>query len=409
VAFVIVFLIPRRNQDMKIDHVDVTHLRFEYPADGGFQYAGGVCTGRLTSLVEVRTDTGMTGIGSVYSHPGLVELVIKHQLEPLLVGQDPSSVEALWDRMYRVTRWYGRKGAAMSALGGIDMALWDLRGQAAHKPVWKLLGGERSTCPAYASALLWNDLDRLADEARRHLDRGFRRMKMRLGRSIEYDLAAVAAVRRAIGPDYDVMVDASMRYDVPTARRVGTHLAGERVFWFEEPFQPEDIDSYRALRGTVDVPVAAGENEFGLQGFRELIRAKAVDIVQPDVCRAGGITEVHRIAREAAAAGVRVATHTWSDAVTVVANAQVVSAAPNGATVEVDQTGNPFIERLLAEPLDIRDGLLHLSDRPGLGIELDRSAVEEFRMPDPFRIPPGNYSDMVFGAEHYAPARAYSG
>jgi D-galactarolactone cycloisomerase len=392
---------------MKIDHIEVTHLLFSYPAGRGFRYAGGTCTGRLTSLVEVVTDTGLRGVGSVYSHPGMVELIAKRQLEPLLIGQDPREVEALWQRMYRVTRWYGRKGAAVSALGGIDMALWDLRGKAQGVAVWRLLGGERATCPAYASGLLWNELDALAAEARRHIDRGFRRMKMRLARSFAYDVAAVETVRNAIGPDYDVMVDASMRYDLATARRIGKRLAELGVFWYEEPFEPEDLDSYRALRGTVGVPVAAGENEFGLQGFRELIRNQAVDIVQPDVCRAGGITEVHRVTREAAAAGVRVATHTWSDAVTVIANAHVVAAAPTGLTVEVDQTGNPFIDRLLVEPLDIRDGILHLTDRPGLGLEIDRRVLNEFRLADPLSVPPGSYSDMVFGADHYRPAGPY--
>lgn len=392
---------------MKIDRIDVVHLRFEYPPAQAFQYAGGTCTGRLTSLIRVHTDTGCVGIGSVYSHPALVQLVVKQQLEPMLRGHDPRDVEALWDRMYRLTRWYGRKGAAMSALGGIDVALWDLRGQALDKPVWALLGGGDRSCPAYASALLWNSPAKLAEEASGHIERGFRRVKMRLGRSIEYDTAAVQAVRAAIGAGHDLIVDASMRYDLAIARRIGKVLEDNRVFWYEEPFAPEDLDRYRELRGTVGVPIAAGENEFGAQGFRELLRMKAVDIVQPDCSRCGGISEVWRVAQEAAAEGVRVATHTWSDAVTVVANAHVIAAMPNGITVEVDQTGNPFIERLLVEPLSIVDGRLQLSNAPGLGIALDEAVVEEFRLPDPLEIPLGNYSDMAFGAEYYTPAGPY--
>ena len=128
---------------MKIDHVETITLRFEY-ADG-FQYAGGKCTARVTSLVLVHTDTGHVGIGAAYSHPGLVHLIVQEQLAPLLIGEDPTDVEALWQRMYRVTRWYGRKGAAMSAIGAIDTACWDLRGKSLGKPVWQLLGGERPT------------------------------------------------------------------------------------------------------------------------------------------------------------------------------------------------------------------------------------------------------------------------
>ncbi|MGE0605680.1 MAG: mandelate racemase/muconate lactonizing enzyme family protein [Pirellulales bacterium] len=392
---------------MKIDHIETLHLRYPYPAEKCFKYAGGTCTGRLTSLVLVHTDGGKTGVGAAYSHPGLVELVVKHQLEPLLKGRDPREVETLWDFMYRLTRWYGRKGAALTALGGIDTALWDLRGQAAGQPVWKLLGGTRPACPAYASALLWNTLPALAAEARGHIDRGFRRVKMRLARSEEYDTSAVEAVRQAIGPDHDLMADASMRYDLPLARRIGKVLAANKVFWYEEPFQPEDFENYSLLRGTVGVPLAAGENEFGLQGFRELIRERAVNIVQPDACRAGGISEVVRVGQAAAAAGLRVATHTWSDAPTVIANAHAVSAMPNGVTVEIDQTGNPFIDELLAEPLRVIDGQLQLSQAPGLGIELNRTVVDRYRLSDSFNIPPGNYSDMLFGPEHYTPGPAY--
>lgn len=393
---------------MKIDHIEVINLRHEYPVERRFAYAGGTCTGRLSSLILVHTDSGQTGIGSAYSHPGLVTLIVKQQLEPLLRGRDPRDVEFLWERMYAITRWYGRKGVAMSALGGLDMAFWDLRGKAVSRPVWALLGGQQPSCPAYASALLWKpDVKLLAEEAQGHLAHGFRRMKMRLGRSEEYDTEAVRAVRRAIGPDRDMMADASMRYHVELARRVGKVLQENRVFWFEEPFLPEDIDSYVALRGTVGVRIAAGENEFGVQGFRELMRARAVDIVQPDASRCGGISEVWRVAQLAADRDLEFAPHTWSDAVAVFANAQVVAAMPNGLTVEIDRTGNPMIDDLLVEPLRVQDGLLRLSNRPGLGVELNPAVVERLRLRDPLTIPDGFYSDMVFGAEGLGPTPAY--
>ncbi|HWB11739.1 MAG TPA: mandelate racemase/muconate lactonizing enzyme family protein [Pirellulales bacterium] len=392
---------------MRIDHVEVIHLRFEYPNQAGFTSAGGVTSGRLSSLVKVHTDDGRTGISSVYSHPALIDEVILRQLRPLLEGEDPRDVESLWQKMYRWTRWYGRKGAAMSALGGLDTAFWDLRAQAEKKPLWKLLGGQRSACPAYASALLWQSPRELAAEANRHVERGFRRMKMRLGRSEDEDIEAVCAVRRAIGPSFGIMADASMRYHVELARRIGGVLAENDVFWFEEPFEPDDIDSYASLRGTVGVPLAAGENEFGLEGFRELIRAKAVDIVQPDASRCGGISEMLRVARLAAQAGLKVAPHSWSDAVAIVANAHVVASLPHGLTVEVDQTGNPFIENLLVEPIQVVDGELRLSERPGLGVELDMNVVDRYRLSDARAIPDGHYSDMVFGKAWHRPAGAY--
>jgi L-alanine-DL-glutamate epimerase-like enolase superfamily enzyme len=392
---------------MKIDRIETVHLHFDYPDRAGFTSAGGVTSGRLTSLVLVQTDRGQTGVGSIYSHPGLVELIISRQLAPLLIGEDPREVETLWNKMYRWTRWYGRKGAAMSTVGGLDTAFWDLRAQSQQKPLWKLLGAERPACPAYASALLWREPSELAAEAGRHLERGFRRMKMRLGRNEEYDVEAVRAVRAAIGPNNDVMVDASMRYHVELARRLGKVFAENRVFWFEEPFQPEGLDAYAALRGSVAVRIAAGENEFGVQGFRELIRAGAVDIVQPDASRCGGISEVLGVAKLAAEAGLKVAPHSWSDAVAILANAHVVAGLPHGLTVEVDQTGNPFVEELLVEPLKVVDGMLQLSERPGLGIELNQALLDRYRLRDPQTIPDGHYSDMVFGKSWFKPAGPY--
>jgi D-galactarolactone cycloisomerase len=282
-----------------------------------------------------------------------------------------------------------------------------LRAQAEQKPLWQMLGGEHPSCPAYASALLWQSPEKLAAEASRHIDKGFRRMKMRLGRSEDEDIESVRAVRRAIGPHYDIMADASMRYHVELARRIGKVLEENGVFWFEEPFEPEDIDAYAALRGTIAVPVAAGENEFGLQGFRELIRAGAVDIVQPDASRCGGITEALRVAQLASETGLKVAPHSWSDAVAIMANAHVVASQPHALTVEIDQTGNPFVEELLIEPLQVVDGRLRLSDQPGLGIELNSSVVERYRLSDPRAVPDGHYSDMVFGKLSYQPASPY--
>ena len=392
---------------MKIEHVEAVNLLCQYPENDRFQYAGGVCTNRLTTLILVHTDTDYVGIGSVYSHPALIYLIVRDQLNPLLIGEDPCNVEELWKKMYGLTLWYGRKGVAMSTLGGVDTALWDLRGKSAGKPVWELLGGGRKTCPAYASGLLWNDVDKLAEEAGQYIERGFRRVKMRLARSEEYDTSAVLAVRKAIGMDHDVIVDASMRYHFELACRMGNFLKEQKVFWYEEPFAPEDIDSYVALRQVVDVPIAGGENEFGLQGFREVIRAKALDIVQPDASRCGGISEVWKIAEMAEESGLGVATHSWNDAVAIMANAHVVAAMSNGVTVEVDQMNNPFVNDLLVKPLQIESGELQLSHAPGLGVELDLEVVDKFRLGDPLAIPDGVYSDMMFGKSYFPESIGY--
>ena len=394
---------------MKIRDIEVITLRFEYPPGGGFRAAGGYCTGRVSSLIRVRTDEGISGIGSVYSHPDLVRIVVEGQLAPMLVGEDPLAVEALWERNYKLTRWYGRKGAAMSALGGVDIALWDIRGKVEGKPVSELLGAKRDRVPAYASALLWRDNPvELGEEARGHLARGFRAMKTRLARNFAYDRDGLQSLRDAIGAENRLMVDGNARYTVAQAERMAPLYNEAGIFWLEEPFAPEDFESYRALRPKLRVPLAAGENEFGMQGFRELMDRNVVDIVQPDCCRAGGITECVRIGGQAAEQGRFVATHTWSDAVALTANLHLLASLDTDVILEIDQTGNALIDDLLSEGLSLEDGEVPVPRRPGLGIELNEDTVERYRHPADEAFPDGNYADMVFGPEYRTPPEPYS-
>jgi L-alanine-DL-glutamate epimerase-like enolase superfamily enzyme len=392
---------------MHISSIEVVNLSFDYPAGNGFRCAGENVTGRLTSLILVTTSTGLRGIGSAYSHPDLVRLIAENHLAPMLIGEDPREIDRLWQRMYNLTRWYGRKGVAISTLGAIDIALWDIRGQAAELPIYKLLGASIGSVPAYASGLGWRDTtSELSDDARLYRSRGFRNVKMRLGRGKTYDEQAFDAVASAIMPDGAVIVDGSHQYDLNTSIIIAEYIQARGALFFEEPFLPEDIDSYISLRKKKIIPIAAGENEFGFQGFGELLRAGAVDIVQPDASRTGGISECLRIGKLAQELGAEVATHSWSDAVAVTANAHVVAALPNGMTVEVDATGNPFIESLLTEPLTVTGGVLDLGDRPGLGIDLDLDVVAELRLTTPV-VPNGHYSDMAFGREHLVEETGY--
>lgn len=393
---------------MRIANIEAINLLYWYPDKRGFTYAGGVASGRLSTLVRVTAEGGQTGWGSGYGHPDINRIIIEHQLKPLLLGMDPRETESLWNLMYNTTRWYGRKGAAMTALGALDTAMWDLRGKAAGKPVAELLGPYRPEVPAYASALLWkDDPEELGTEAALYVEQGYRRVKMRLARSEEYDTAAVQSVRKAVGPSVDIMVDGSMRYSMQAAERMARFLEKHGVFWFEEPFAPEEIDSFVELRKQVSIPLAAGENEFGLQGFREILRAGAVDIVQPDVSRAGGISECFQIGELAAKFGARVATHSWNDAIAIVGNMHVIAALPTGLTVEVDRSGNPMVDDLLVEPLQVKDGKLQLSQAPGLGIEVNNKLVDRLRLDPTTPVPEGCFSDMFFGKSYLYEAAPY--
>ena len=383
---------------MKIRDVEVVNLRFEYAPERRFRYAGGVCTGRVTSLVRVRTDEGLVGLGSVYSHPDLVRTVVEGQLRPALVGEDPLEIERTWQRCYALTRWYGRKGVALSAIGGVDIALWDIKGKAAGERICDMLGPAEERVPAYASGLLWKaEVAELEEEARQHLENGFWGMKMRLGRRAAYDRAGLAAVRETVGSEVRLMVDGNARYSLSEAVSMAPEFESADVFWLEEPFAPEDPELFQALRPSLGgVPLAAGENEFGLQGFRELIDHGVVQIAQPDCCRCGGLTEALRIARHAQSRGVRIAPHTWSDAVALTANMHLASACPTALTVEVDRTGNPFVDELIAGGPRIEEGFAVMPDKPGLGVELNEDAVAKYTVPRGEATPPGNYSDMVF-------------
>jgi len=388
---------------VKIESIEVHNLHYRYPDDEVHRCAEGHMGDRTTSLVFVRCSGGLTGVGSAYSHPAIVRLVVEQHLAPFLVGRDATHVEELWDLMYSLTRWYGRKGAAVSALGAIDIALWDIRGKLEQAPVYQLLGGHAGDVTAYASGLLWQDeMSVLEREARRHLDDGFLLMKMRLGRDADYDRRAVSAVTGVIGDRARLAVDGTHRYTEDEAARFAEFLHEAAVAWFEEPFPPEAVEAYARLRSRVKVPISAGENEFGVQGFAELFRLGAVDIAQPDVSRAGGITECRRIGELAHGHSLQVVTHTWSDAVALTANAHLVAALPNGMAVEVDRTGCPFIDGLLTEPIAVKDGSIHLSDRPGLGVEVDPAIVERYEVRAGQRLPDGNYADMVFGGGDYS-------
>jgi L-alanine-DL-glutamate epimerase-like enolase superfamily enzyme len=232
-------------------------------------------------------------------------------------------------------------------------------------------------------------------------------MKARLGRNYGYDHASLGILCSVLGPENRLMIEGNARYNLAQAQRMGAEYDEVGVSWFEEPFPPEETDNYLALRPKLKTPLAAGENEFGVQGFRELIDQHNVDIVQPDCSRAGGITECRRIGLLAEQHQLMVATHTWSDAVALVANMHLIASLPNGLTVEVDRTGNALVDQLLANPLRIVDGEVALPQAPGLGITLNEDVVERYRLPNGEPIPPGLYSDMAFGSNCYAPAAPY--
>src|SRR5579864_9473684 len=364
--------------------------------DPPYASAAGVQARRGGLLVEVETDGGITGIGEAGLGGGVTANVIEKIMAPLLIGQDPLLIEAHWQKMFATTRQFGRRGVVMNAISGIDIALWDIAGKVAKLPLYKLLGGARDRVEAYASGGFYQegkDADALAGEAEGYRSRGFKGMKMKVGRNpstqthlrqlignAEFcevdpgeDIARVAAVRKALGPQAKLMVDVNCAWSPAFAIEMGRAMEPYQLYWIEEPVATDDIDGSAEVARALATPIAGYETEIGLHGFRQLIDRGAVDIVQCDIAWSGGFSEGKRIAAYAQAHHKMVAPHAFAGAVLLVASLHFCAAIANGLVLEWDQNPNAIREELLKEPLKLeKDGTVRVPERPGLGIELDR-------------------------------------
>ncbi len=343
---------------------------------------------RSAVIVRVDTDEGLSGIGEAAyfgGPPMITRMVIEKELQDYLIGEDPLNNERLWEEMYQRTIKHGRKGVIIAGMSGIDVALWDIKAKAAGMPLYRLLGGCHEQIRAYASAGFYapgKGVKELAGEMASYVQEGFTGVKMKIGRlSPAEDVARVRAVREAIGDNIDLLVDGNNAYTSYQAIRIGRRMEEYNIFWFEEPVPAEDIEGSAAVAAALDTPVAAGENEFTRYGFRDLIINKAIDIGQPDVTWCGGITEAKKIAGMASAWNIYCVPHSFSSAVALVANLHFSASIPNSLLQEFDRNYNPLRENLLREPVWInRSGYIDLTDKPGLGIELDEAVVKKYRV-----------------------------
>ena len=370
-------------------HVVTTPIKRPFTSSRGWLYKT-----RGTCLVEIETADGIVGWGECYGPSAVAKTFIDTQLAARVIGRDPFDVEVVWEDLYNRIKDYGPKGMSIAAISGIDIALWDIIGKSVGKPVHKLIGGAfRTEVDAYATGMYFIDMDNLVgeavEEAEGYAKAGFKAMKMKIGLgSIRRDIERVAAVRKAIGPDVKLMVDANHSLTVPTAIRMGRALEELDIDWFEEPISPEDIDGYVAVSAALDIAVAGGENEFTRWGFKDAIARKAMDIVQPDVCAAGGISECKKIAAMATAHGVECVPHAWGSAIGLAATIHFLASIPDqppclfpvSPMLEFEQEENPFRDHLALEPIVQRDGTVKVPNGPGLGIEIDRAVIEKYRV-----------------------------
>jgi len=341
---------------------------------------------RSAVLVKIETDEGVFGIGEAAyfgGPPMITKMIIEKELREYLIGEDPFNIERLWEKMYQRSIKHGRKGAVIASMSGIDIALWDIKAKAARMPLYRLLGGCYDVIRAYASAGFYAEgkgLKELAAEMASYVKEGFTAVKMKIGRlSQPEDVARVKAVREAIGDNIDLLVDGNNAYTSYQAIKMARKMEEYNIFWFEEPVPAEDIEGSAQVAAAIDTPLAAGENEFTRYGFKDLIINKAIDIAQPDVTWCGGITEARKIAAMASAWNITCVPHSFSSAISLVANLHFSASIPNSMFQEFDRNYNPLRENLLTEPITInKDGYIELTDKPGLGVELNQSIVNQY-------------------------------
>ena len=367
-----------------------THI-LTAPLSQPFAYARAWYDTRTAMLVEIETDSGLVGWGECYG-PARVNSAVVKEIAPWLIGEDPLRTDHLWQSVYARLRDHGQKGVVIQGLSGIDIALWDIKGKHFGVPVHRLRGGPRRTeVRAYATGLYRRKSGDpgkyLAEETASYVAEGFGAVKLKVGFGIEEDAAMACAVRAAIGRDVALMVDANHAYDAVAAIRLGRMIEELDIGWFEEPVLPEDIAGYRAVKAAITIPVAGGECEFTRFGFRDLLASRAIDIVQPDTCAAGGLSECKKIADMAEAFSVRYNPHVWGTGIAIAASLQLLavlpshtptSLAPVEPMLEFDRTEHPIRQSILVTPIEHIGGVVRVPEGPGLGIEVDRKALARF-------------------------------
>jgi len=351
-------------------------------------------------IVRVHTDEGIVGVGEVDSAPEVVKAVfdapnshyIATGLRHVLIGADPLDIEELWRRMYMGSVYYGRRGVAMHAISGIDIALWDIKGKKLGKPVSALLGTpKRDRVRPYASLLMPATEREVTAAVERLVAMSFTAIKFGwgpLGKNEEHDVRLARAAKRAAG-DAEILIDAGFGYGADAARaiRVARQFEQIGIYWLEEPFEPDEFEAYAALADAVRMRVAAGEEEATRWGFRELMERGHVDVVQPDVTRCGGLSEALRIARNAESRGVMCVPHAWKSGVIKAASLHLNAVLETAYFQEYCVAETPINRLLTRERMPVEKGWVAVPDKPGLGVELDLDVLERYAVgPKPLPV-----------------------
>jgi galactonate dehydratase len=355
-------------------------------------------------FVQVDTDAGLTGWGEITTYPGLVAnraiAAMLREAREVLVGADPAEIEAIWQRLFRLFTYMGTRGATTALISGVDIALWDIRGQALGVPIYELLGGPvRAAVPLYVHFRYSQAVETMVSAAVGQVRAGARAIKTdpfmaagglsgvsyldgQIDRATEErGVAIIAGIREAVGPDIEILIDAHALYNVPTAVRLATRLAPYAITWFEEPVPPESYHALRQVRDQVPVRICVGERLYTRFEFVPIFEGRLADYVMPDVTWTGGISELKKIATMAEAYYIPISPHDASGPVNLMAGAQVAMTTPNFYRLEARRVTLDFYNAFLDEPLVVRDGALQVPRRPGLGIRLNPDYLRANALP----------------------------
>tara|TARA_R110001599_G_C12267392_1_gene661013 strand:+ start:3873 stop:5030 length:1158 start_codon:yes stop_codon:yes gene_type:complete len=380
---------------MKI--VDVIPHVLSTPLENSFYFSQGWVSKRSSLIVEIITDEGVVGWGESLCHglqpPEIAAAFIRFCYKPMLVGRDVFDVEVLWEEMYNRSRPFGQAGAAVNAISGIDIALWDAIGRFLDKPIAKLIGGAfREEITPYATGFYRyedkNYPEEGVNEAYRHLEKGFTAIKLKIGFGVNEDIAYINAIRKAVGKDVMIMADANCAYSVPSARRILNESSESNVHFFEELLAPEDMEGYLQIKNLSSSYIAAGENVFGKIGYKNWIAKGALDILQPDLMSSGGFTECKKIAAIAQAWNTMLIPHVWGSGIGLAASLQFISSlpptplslSPVEPMLEYDQSSHPFREALIFNAISMADGKVGIPKKPGIGVDVNREVIDKYEV-----------------------------
>lgn len=345
--------------------------------------------GYASCFIKIVTDEDLFGYGEslVREVPQATAVIVEELLKPIIINKDPLDTEVLWEQMFSALKTRGHyKGYFIEALSGVDIALWDLKGKILRQPVYKLIGGKfRSKLKAYASSILFDQPERMAKRAMEWINEGHDQIKVKVGMGIEKDKENLREIRKQVGKSVEIMVDANSAYNSASALKLGRILESYDISWFEEPVPPYDLEGYRELKKKLDIPICAGESHFTRYDFRDLIVSKAIDIVQPDISRAGGITECLKISNLARTFNITYTPHIGlSGAGCRAASIQLSAALPEETFLtyevyDIKESINPLANDILFSPIErFSKGFVEVSNWDGLGLDIDEEKLRHY-------------------------------